>query len=74
MSEMMKVIFMKLEMLTKEIRQLRNDRKQNYKIGILQSQANSLFYTTDGHDEQITDIQEQMVETAYQQILDELEV
>ena len=76
---MEKIIFKKLEWLTLEIRRLRKEMLKE--LGTKQENINNVSVSISDwaepqmteNAEQITDIQEQMVETAYQEIIDGLE-
>ena len=76
---MEKIIFKKLEWLTLEIGRLRKEMLKE--LGTKQENINNVSVSISDwaepqmteNAEQITDIQEQMVETAYQEIIDGLE-
>ena len=76
---MIELILKKLENLTRDIYQLRRDMLKE--LGTKQENINNVAVTIGDwaepqmteNAEQITDIQEQMVETAYQEIIDGLE-
>ena len=76
---MIELILKKLENLTRDIYQLRRDMLKE--LGTKQENINRVSVSISDwaepqmaeNAEQITDIQEQMVETAYQEIIDGLE-
>ncbi len=76
---MIELILKKLENLTRDIYQLRRDMLKE--LGTKQENINNVSVSISDwaepqmteNAEQITDIQEQMVETAYQEIIDGLE-
>ncbi len=77
---MIELILKKIENMTKDIYQLKQDMLKE--LATKQDNINHITVSINDWAEpqmkdnaaQITDIQEQLVETAYQQILDELEV